>query len=224
MTVLAPMITVDGPSGSGKGTVCQLLAAKLGWHILDSGAIYRVLALAAINHNVELDDESGLSAIAADLDVRFEPADDGLQVILEGENVSRAIRTEEVGFAASKSAIFPAVRAALMQRQRDFRVTPGLIADGRDMGTVVFTDAGVKIFLDATAEERANRRFNQLQDKGFDVSIAPLLEEIKKRDHQDRSRLVAPLKAADDALVIDSTSLSIENVVAEVLAFAEGKI
>jgi cytidylate kinase len=224
MTAMAPIITVDGPSGSGKGTLCQLLAAKLGWHILDSGAIYRVLALAAINHNVELDDEAGLSAIAADLDVRFVPTDEGLQVILEGENVSRAIRTEEAGFAASKSAIFPAVRAALMQRQRDFRVAPGLIADGRDMGTVVFTDAGVKIFLDASAEERAIRRFNQLQDKGFDVSMTPLLEEIKKRDHQDRNRLIAPLKAADDALVIDSTSLSIENVVAEVLAFAEGKI
>ena len=224
MTTIAPIITVDGPSGSGKGTLCQLLAAKLGWHILDSGAIYRVLAHCAIKHAVVLDDEVALAALASQLDVRFEPSEQGLQVILEGENVSRAIRTEDAGFAASKTAVFPLVRAALLQRQRDFRVAPGLIADGRDMGTVVFTDSKVKIFLDASAEERANRRFNQLQDKGFDVSMTTLLEEIKMRDHQDRNRLVAPLKPADDALIIDSTSLSIEEVVAQVLAFAEGKI
>lgn len=220
----APIITVDGPSGSGKGTLCQLLAEKLQWHILDSGAIYRVLAHAALKHGVALDDESALAKLASTLDVRFIPESGGLQVILEGENVSRDIRTEEAGFAASKTAVFPLVREALLQRQRDFRTAPGLIADGRDMGTVVFTDATVKIFLDASAEERAQRRYNQLQDKGFDVSIATLLEEIKKRDHQDRNRLVAPLKAADDALTIDSTSLSIDEVVAEVLAFAEGKI
>jgi len=224
MTAVAPIITVDGPSGSGKGTLCQLLAAKLGWHILDSGAIYRVLALAAMHHNVNLDNEEALTALAANLDVRFVPTDDGLQVILEGENVSREIRTEEAGFAASRTAVYPAVRAALLQRQRDFRVAPGLIADGRDMGTVVFTDASVKIFLDASAEERAIRRFNQLQDKGFDVNMPALLEEIEKRDHQDRNRLVAPLKPADDALVIDSTSMLIEDVLASVLAFAEGKI
>lgn len=223
MIAVAPIITVDGPSGSGKGTLCQLLAAKLGWHILDSGAIYRVLALAAMHRQVNLDNEVGLTALAANLDVRFEPTDNGLQVILEGENVSREIRTEDVGFAASRAAVYPAVRAALLQRQRDFRTAPGLIADGRDMGTVVFTDAPVKIFLDASAEERAVRRFNQLQDKGFDVSISALLEEIKKRDHQDRNRLIAPLKPADDALVIDSTSMSIDDVVASVLAFAEGK-
>jgi len=220
----APIITVDGPSGSGKGTLCQLLAEKLGWHILDSGAIYRVLAHAALKHNVALDDEPKLAELASRLDVQFVPAEVGLKVVLESEDVSRDIRTEEAGFAASKTAVFPLVRDALLQRQRDFRSTPGLIADGRDMGTVVFTDATVKIFLDASAEERAQRRFNQLQDKGFDVSIATLLEEIKKRDHQDRNRLVAPLKAAGDALTIDSTSLSIDEVVAEVLAFAEGKI
>lgn len=224
MTAIAPIITVDGPSGSGKGTLCQLLAAKLGWHILDSGAIYRVLALAALHHNVELDNEPALTVLAANLDVRFEPTEDGLQVILEGENVSRDIRTEKAGFAASRTAVYPAVREALLQRQRDFRVAPGLIADGRDMGTVVFTDASVKVFLDASAEERAIRRFNQLQEKGFDVSMAALLEEIEKRDHQDRNRLVAPLKPADDALVLDSTSMSIEDVVSRVLAFAEGKI
>lgn len=224
MTTVAPIITVDGPSGSGKGTLCQLLAAKLGWHILDSGAIYRVLAHAALKHDIALDDEEALSQLASKLDVKFIPESDGLQVILEGINVSRDIRTEEAGFAASKTAVFPLVRAALLQRQRDFRTAPGLIADGRDMGTVVFTDATVKIFLDASAKERAQRRYNQLQGKGFDVSMATLLEEIKKRDHQDRNRLVAPLKAADDALTIDSTSLSIEEVVTQVLAFAEGKI
>ena len=203
MTTITPIITVDGPSGSGKGTVCQLLAARLGWHILDSGAIYRVLAHGAIKHAIALDDEAALATLASQLDVRFEPGEQGLQVILDGENVSRAIRTEEAGFAASKTAVFPSVRAALLQRQRDFRMAPGLIADGRDMGTVVFSDSKVKIFLDASAEERAIRRFNQLQDKGFDVSIATLLGEIKIRDHQDRNRLIAPLKPADDALIID---------------------
>lgn len=223
MTTVAPILTVDGPSGSGKGTVCQILAAKLGWHILDSGAIYRVLALAAIHHDVAQDNEDALSVLAAHLDVRFEPGEQGLQVILEGENVSRDIRTEEVGFAASKVAAFPAVREALLQRQRDFAMAPGLIADGRDMGTVVFPQAAVKIFLDASAEERADRRFNQLQEKGFNVSICALLEEIKKRDDQDRNRAISPLVAADDALTIDSTDLSIEQVVEDVLSFAQDK-
>lgn len=223
MTTVAPILTVDGPSGSGKGTICQILAARLGWHILDSGAIYRVLALAAIHHDVAQDNEDALSVLAAHLDVRFEPTELGLQVILEGENVSRDIRTEEVGFAASKVAAFPAVREALLQRQRDFATAPGLIADGRDMGTVVFPQAAVKIFLDASAEERAERRFNQLQEKGFDVSMCALLEEIKKRDHQDRNRAISPLVAADDALTIDSTELSIEQVVENVLSFAQGK-
>jgi CMP/dCMP kinase len=217
MSELAPVITVDGPGGAGKGTLCQLLAEKLEWHLLDSGAIYRVLALAALHHNVALDDETGLMPLAAHLDVQFPVVDGQIKTILEGEDVSRSIRTEQVGEAASKVAAFPRVREALLRRQRAFRAKPGLIADGRDMGTVVFPDAQVKIFLDASAEERAQRRLKQLQDKGFDVSFDRLLSEIQARDDRDRNRSVAPLKAADDALVIDSTHLSIAEVLDKVL-------
>ncbi|MDX5297705.1 MAG: (d)CMP kinase [Gammaproteobacteria bacterium] len=218
MSELAPVITVDGPGGAGKGTLCQLLAEKLEWHLLDSGAIYRVLALAALHHNVALDDETGLMPLAAHLDVQFPVVDGQIKTILEGEDVSRSIRTEQVGEAASKVAAFPRVREALLRRQRAFRAKPGLIADGRDMGTVVFPDAQVKIFLDASAEERAHRRLKQLQDKGFDVSFDRLLSEIQARDDRDRNRSVAPLKAADDALVIDSTHLSITEVLDKVLS------
>ncbi|PSJ47599.1 (d)CMP kinase [Zobellella endophytica] len=218
MSELAPVITVDGPGGAGKGTLCQLLAEKLEWHLLDSGAIYRVLALAALHHNVALGDESGLMPLAAHLDVQFPVVDGHIKTILEGEDVSRSIRTEQVGEAASKVAAFPRVREALLRRQRAFRVKPGLIADGRDMGTVVFPDAQVKIFLDASAEERANRRLKQLQDKGFDVSFDRLLSDIQARDDRDRNRSVAPLKAANDALVIDSTALSITEVLDKVLS------
>ncbi|WP_375055019.1 (d)CMP kinase [Zobellella sp. DQSA1] len=218
MSELAPVITVDGPGGAGKGTLCQLLAEKLEWHLLDSGAIYRVLALAALHHNVALDDEAGLMPLAAHLDVQFPVVDGQIKTILEGEDVSRSIRTEQVGEVASKVAAFPRVREALLRRQRAFRSKPGLIADGRDMGTVVFPDAQVKIFLDASAEERALRRLKQLQDKGFDVSFDRLLSEIQARDERDRNRSVAPLKAADDALVIDSTTLSIAEVLDKVLS------
>ncbi|MBL1377081.1 (d)CMP kinase [Zobellella iuensis] len=218
MSELAPVITVDGPGGAGKGTLCQLLAEKLEWHLLDSGAIYRVLALAALHHNVALDDEAGLMPLAAHLDVQFPVVEGQIKTILEGEDVSRSIRTEQVGEAASKVAAFPRVREALLRRQRAFRSKPGLIADGRDMGTVVFPDAQVKIFLDASAEERAQRRLKQLQDKGFDVSFDRLLSEIQARDERDRNRSVAPLKAADDALIIDSTSLSIAEVLDKVLS------
>ena len=209
MTKQAPVITVDGPGGAGKGTLCQLLAEKMQWQLLDSGAIYRVLALAALHHNVALDDEAGLVPLAAYLDVQFPIVDGHVKTILEGEDVSQAIRSEQMGNAASKVAAFPRVREALLRRQRAFRLMPGLIADGRDMGTVVFPDAQVKIFLDASAEERAQRRLLQLQDKGFDVSFDRLLSEIQARDDRDRNRTTAPLKAADDALVIDSTQLSI---------------
>lgn len=153
MPQMAPVMTIDGPSGAGKGTLCQLLAEKLGWHLLDSGAIYRVLSLAALHHDVELDSEASLVPLAANLDVQFQVEGDLVKVILEGEDVSRTIRTEEVGNAASKIAAFPRVREALLRRQRAFRQAPGLIADGRDMGTVVFPEAEVKIFLDASAEE-----------------------------------------------------------------------
>ncbi len=214
---VAPVITVDGPSGAGKGTVCQRLAERLGWHLLDSGAIYRVLALAAHHHNVAADDEAALEALASHLDVSFRTSQDGVLIVLEGEEVSVTIRTEQMGNEASKVAAFPRVREALLRRQRAFRMAPGLIADGRDMGTVVFPDAEVKIFLDASAEERAHRRVKQLQAKGFDVNFDHLLLEILERDDRDRNRPVAPLCPAEDALVVDSTSLSIDGVLALIL-------
>ncbi len=214
MSERAPVVTVDGPSGAGKGTICQLLAERLGWHLLDSGAIYRVLALAAIHHNVELENEEALSLMAAHLDVQFLVGGEGeaIKVVLEGEDVTSEIRTQECSNAASKVAAFPRVREALLRRQRAFSIAPGLIADGRDMGTVVFPSAAAKIYLTASAEERAQRRYNQLQDKGFDVNIDRLLTEIIERDERDMNRPVAPLVPADDALVIDTTGIEIQQV------------
>ncbi|MGP1923920.1 MAG: (d)CMP kinase [Arsenophonus sp. NEOnobi-MAG3] len=219
MMLLPPVITVDGPSGAGKGTLCQALANKLGWQLLDSGAIYRILALAALHHHVDIKSEEGLITLAANLDVRFEPRKKELAVMLEGEDVSNEIRSELVGNTASLSATFPRVREALLRRQRAFRTKPGLIADGRDMGTVVFPDAPLKIFLDATPEERARRRMQQLQEKGFDVKVIDLLTDIKDRDYRDRNRLIAPLVPAKDALILDSTKLSIQEVIEQVLAY-----
>ncbi|HGJ5855011.1 (d)CMP kinase [Arsenophonus nasoniae] len=223
MAVLPPVITVDGPSGAGKGTLCQALANKLGWQLLDSGAIYRVLALAALHHHVDIQSEEALVPLAANLDVRFEPSEKELAVMLEGEDVSNEIRSEIVGNTASLTATFPRVREALLRRQRAFRTKPGLIADGRDMGTVVFPDAPVKIFLDATPEERAHRRLQQLQEKGFDVKLSDLLVDIKERDYRDRNRLIAPLVPAKDALILDSTKLSIEEVIKQALAYVKKK-
>lgn len=223
MAVLPPVITVDGPSGAGKGTLCQALANKLGWQLLDSGAIYRVLALAALHHHVDIESEEALVPLAANLDVRFEPREKELAVMLEGEDVSNEIRSEVVGNTASLTATFPRVREALLRRQRAFRTKPGLIADGRDMGTVVFPDAPVKIFLDATPEERARRRMQQLQKKGFDVKLSDLLADIKERDYRDRNRLIAPLVPAKDALILDSTKLSIEGVIEQALAYVKKK-
>ncbi|NUU65258.1 (d)CMP kinase [Enterobacteriaceae bacterium BIT-l23] len=220
----APVITVDGPGGAGKGTLCKALAAALGWHLLDSGAIYRVLALAALHHQVNLESEEALAPLAAHLDVRFVAEEEELQVILEGEDVSGEIRTQEVANAASQVAAFPRVREALLRRQRAFREAPGLIADGRDMGTVVFPDAPVKIFLDASSEERARRRMLQLQEKGFSVNFERLLAEIQERDSRDRNRSVAPLVPAEDALVLDSTRLSIEQVIEKALQYAREKL
>ncbi|MCD9461657.1 (d)CMP kinase [Photobacterium phosphoreum] len=224
MSTHAPVITVDGPSGAGKGTLCMLLAEKLGWNLLDSGAIYRVLALAALHHGVDTESEDALVPLAAHLDVQFVAEGELVRVILEGEDVSDTLRTEKVGNAASKVAALPRVREALLRRQRAFNEQPGLVADGRDMGTVVFTSAEVKIFLDASAEERATRRMNQLQKKGLDVSFTSLLSEIQERDYRDRNRAVAPLRPADDALVLDSTEMSIEQVLEKVLAYVDAKL
>ena len=218
MAAVVPVITIDGPSGAGKGTLCQALAETLQWRLLDSGAIYRVLALASLHHQVDIASENALVPLAAHLDVHFNVLDGQLEIILEGEDVSQEIRTETVGNTASKIAAFPRVREALLRRQRTFREMPGLIADGRDMGTVVFADAPVKIFLDASPEERAHRRMRQLQEKGFSVNFERLLSEIKERDSRDRSRPVAPLIPAPDALVLDSTSMTIEEVIAQALA------
>ncbi|MCG9699256.1 (d)CMP kinase [Vibrio natriegens] len=223
MSSQTPVVTVDGPSGAGKGTLCMLLAKKLGFQLLDSGAIYRVLALAAIHHGVDTESEDALVPLATHLDVQFIAEGDLVKVILEGEDVSGELRKEETGMAASKVAALPRVREALLRRQRAFEAAPGLVADGRDMGTVVFPQAQAKIFLDASAEERANRRLKQLQDKGLDVRFADLLSEIQERDDRDRNRPVAPLRPAEDALVLDSTSMTIDEVVEKALQYIESK-
>ena len=218
------LITVDGPSGSGKGTVCHILAKKLQWHLLDSGALYRILAYAALQQNIALTDSQALADLALSLDVSFVSNGSGVDTLLGAENVGDKLRTEVVGQAASEVASIELVRSALLARQKAFLKAPGLIADGRDMGTVVFPEAKVKIFLDASAEERAQRRFNQLQDKGFNVSIAQILSEIKERDFRDRNRAIAPLRPAADALVIDSTTLTINEVVEQILSLTELKL
>ncbi len=209
-----PVFTIDGPGGAGKGTVSGLLARELGWHYLDSGALYRLLALVALRRGVAVDDEEALVSLAGAMDIEFEP--EGV-IRLDGEDVSSAIRQEEVGNAASHVAASDAVRQALLQKQRDFRRAPGLVADGRDMGTVVFPDAGNKVFLTASAEERARRRYKQLMDKGIDVNLADLLTDIRERDERDSNRAVSPLRPAADAVQIDTTSLSIDQVVQKLL-------
>lgn len=220
----APVITLDGPGGVGKGTVSGLLAKQLSWHYLDSGALYRLAALAAMNHGVDFDNESALAVIAEHLDIRFkQEAGAEVTVLLEGDDVTRQIRTEEVGSNASRVAAFSRVRDALLRRQRAFRTDPGLIADGRDMGTVVFTDAPLKIFLTATSDERARRRVLQLEQGGSVVDYDQVLQDINERDERDRTRTVAPLKPAEDALVIDTTELSIEAVLERVLQQASDR-
>lgn len=215
---LSPVITIDGASGTGKGTVSQLLATRLGWRFLDSGALYRVLALAAEKHSVALDNEKALEVLAEYLDVQFiANHTDFSEIILESEEVSDMIRTEKMGNMASIVAALPAVRASLLSRQRAFREPPGLIADGRDMGTVVFPDAELKIFLTASPEERARRRFNQLNERGIDVNLGDLVNELRERDKRDQERSVAPLKPAEDAKIIDTDRLSVDQVVEKIL-------
>ena len=214
-----PILTIDGPSGSGKGTICALIARELGWHLLDSGALYRLVALGAMRHGIELTDEAALATYAAELDVQFElqPNGSAPRILLEGEVVGDALRTESCGNAASKVAALGAVREALLQRQRDFQQPPGLVADGRDMGTVVFPRAGVKIFLTASVDERAQRRYKQLKEKGISANLPDLLTEIAERDARDAERSVSPLKPAADAVELDTTSLTINEVRDKVL-------
>lgn len=220
MDAFKNIVTIDGPSGSGKGSLCQLLAKHLGWHLLDSGALYRIVGLAAERRGVSFNDEAALAQLAANLNVEFKPGDSGepASVWLDGEDISRDVRAETSGTLASKVAIYNAVRDALLALQRSFAKAPGLVADGRDMGTVVFTAAPTKIYLTASAEERANRRYKQLQEAGQSVNLAALLEDIQVRDERDMNREVAPLKPADDAVVIDSSTMAIDDVFKQVLA------
>jgi CMP/dCMP kinase len=217
----SPVLTIDGPSGSGKGTVSRRVADRLGWHLLDSGALYRLVALAGRLDGLDPADQPGHALVAAQLVVRFGQDPAGDERILLGpaqRDVTRDIRTEEAGQGASRVAAWPEVRAALLQRQRDFAQAPGLVADGRDMGTVVFPAAVLKIFLTASPEERARRRYNQLKDKGSGASLAALSLEIAERDRRDSTRAVAPLVPAPEAIVVDSTSLGIDEVVDRIMA------
>jgi cytidylate kinase len=216
-----PVIAIDGPSGSGKGTIGRLLAQRLGWHYLDSGALYRLVALAALQRRLDFGSVQALAEAASTLNVRFTTAAAGERVLLDGADVGAELRTERAGDAASKVAAVPEVRTALLQRQRDFAVAPGLVADGRDMGTVVFPTAILKVVLTASAEARAMRRHKQLKEKGIDVSLPDLSWDIAQRDARDANRTVAPFKPAPDAQVIDSTSLTPEEVVAHILQWLE---
>ena len=220
-----PVVTIDGPSGSGKGTIAQMVAERLGFNLLDSGALYRVLALSSQRHGVASDNEDALVVIAEHMDVQFIAGKDyqGIDIVLEGDGVTNDIRNEEIGKVASQIAVLPNVREALLTRQRAFRELPGLVADGRDMGTVVFPSADLKVFLTASAEERALRRYKQLKEKGYGGTLARLVEDVQLRDERDMSRKVAPLAPADDAVYIDSSALSIVNVLDKVIAEAQEK-
>lgn len=210
-----PVIAIDGPTASGKGTVAQRVAARLGFHYLDSGALYRLTALQALRNGVPLDDESRLSHIAASLPCSFNEE----SILLDGEDVSNAIREEICGNAASKIAVLTPVRTALVERQLAFRVAPGLVADGRDMGTVIFPDATLKVFLTASVAARANRRYKQLIDKGFSANINDLLKDLTERDRRDSERTAAPLKPAEDAFLLDTSDISADQAVEQILGW-----
>jgi cytidylate kinase len=221
-----PVIAIDGPSGAGKGTVSVILARRLGFHYLDSGALYRLLAVAAARHQVTFDNIDGLAVLAAHMDVLFRMASGDAEpaITLEGEDVTRLLRAEQVGAQASLVATIPEVRAALLRRQRAFARPPGLVADGRDMGTVVFPDAALKVFLTASPDERARRRYNQLIGKGETASLRDLVAQVNERDERDRSRPVAPLRPAENATVMDSTTMTIDEVVEAILAVARERL
>jgi len=220
MSSHVPVLTLDGPSGVGKGTVCLSVAKTLGWHILDSGSLYRLLALSA-GDDADLDNVSQLADLARDMQIEYVTSGDALGIYLRGENVSEAIRTEATGVLASRVAAIPEVRAALLDKQKAFAQPPGLVADGRDMGTTVFPQAELKIFLTASAEERAKRRYKQLKDKGVSANLSQLTVELKERDERDSTRSASPLLAADDAIIIDTSDLSIDEVCKKVMQLVE---
>ena len=224
MNKAVPVITIDGPSGSGKGTISRMLARELGFQFLDSGALYRLLAFAAQRRGIALDDESALAALSGELDIRFPADGEGDRVLLDGEDVGDAIRTEAAGGGASRVAALPAVREALLDRQRRFRLFPGLVADGRDMGTVVFPDAEAKIFLTASAEERARRRCKQLKKMGISVVFDDVLADIQVRDERDASRSVAPLRPAQDADLVDTSELDISATIERLRDFLKNRL
>jgi len=212
------VIAIDGPSGAGKGTLCRRLASRLGYHYLDSGALYRLLGLAASRRGIDFANHAALEVLAEHMDIQFKTDQQQVVVLLEGEDVSRELRTEQTGALASQVATVPSVREALLQRQRDFARSPGLIADGRDMGTVVFSDAPLKIYLTASAEERASRRYKELLEKGENVSLAALLEQVRQRDERDINRDASPLRPAEDAIELDTSAMTIDEVMESVLS------
>ncbi|NIP17582.1 MAG: (d)CMP kinase [Xanthomonadales bacterium] len=218
-----PVITIDGPLGSGKGTIANALASQLGWHLLDSGALYRLVAIAALDAGLGPGDEEALAELAARLDVQFADSGDDQETKLNGARVGARLRSQEVSAMASRVAALAGVRAAIVKRQQDFRRPPGLVADGRDMGTVIFPDAPLKIFLTASVEVRAQRRYKQLKEKGESVNLSRLFRDIEERDERDRTRRIAPLRPAADAVIIDSSELSIKEVLAKIKHLLEEK-